>query len=31
MKTIEMSEAWPGIYNKGNLRQSQPEPTQKIH
>ena len=31
LKTMEMSEAWPDIYNEGFIHQFQPEPTHKIH
>ena len=31
LKTMEMSEAWPDIYNEGFVHQFQPEPIHKIH
>ena len=30
-KAVEMSEAWPDIYNEGHIHQFQHEPTLKIH
>ena len=31
LKTMEMSEALPDIYDEGYIHQFQPEPTPKIH
>ena len=30
LKTMEMSEAWPDIYNEGYIQEFQPETTHKI-
>ena len=31
MKTMQISEAWPDIYDEGYIHQFQPELTHKIH
>ena len=31
LKTMEVSEAWPDIYDEGYTYQFQPKPTHKIH
>ena len=31
LKTMEMSEAWPDIYNEGYIQEFQPETTHKIN
>ena len=31
LRTIEMSETWPDIYDEWYIHQFQPEPTLKIH